>query len=87
MRFSPDALNDARAIQKFAILLQTYCELGGYHVQFNIVSTDMLRDAQKNPENYLDLLVRVATYSAYFVELKSDVQNEIISRMELELNA
>jgi pyruvate formate-lyase/glycerol dehydratase family glycyl radical enzyme len=87
MRFSPDTLKSDRAMQKLAGMVQTFFNLGGFHVQFNIVSTDMLRDAQKNPEKYLDLLVRVATYSAYFVELRSEVQNQIISRIELELGS
>lgn len=57
---------------------------GGYLVQFNIVSTDMLRDAQRYPEKYKDLLVRVATYSAYFVQLGPELQNYIIARMEFQ---
>jgi choline trimethylamine-lyase len=55
---------------------------GGYLVQFNIVSGDTLRDAQKHPEKYRDLLVRVATYSAYFTELSPKLQNDIIARVE-----
>ena len=54
----------------------------GYLVQSNIVSTDMLRDAQRYPEKYKDLLVRVATYSAYFVELGKELQDDIITRIE-----
>ena len=57
---------------------------GGYLVQFNIVSIDMLRDAQRYPEKYKDLLVRVATYSAYFVQLGPELQNDIIARMEFQ---
>lgn len=84
MRFSPEALKDADKIKKFASMIRTYCELGGYLVQFNIVSTDTLRKAQKEPQKYKDLLVRVATYSAYFVELPPELQNDIINRMEFE---
>ena len=84
MRFNPEALGDERAIQKFASLLQTYCELGGYHVQFNIVSSEMLKEAQTTPEKYRDLLVRVSTWTAYFAELSTDVQNDIIRRMEFD---
>ena len=84
MRFNPDALKDERSLQKFAALLQTYFNLGGYHVQFNIVSSDMLRDAQRNSEKYRDLLVRVSTWTAYFTELSTDVQNDIIRRIEIE---
>jgi len=84
MRFSPDALKDADKIKKFASMIRTYCELGGYLVQFNIVSTDTLRKAQIEPEKYKDLLVRVATYSAYFVELSPELQNDIINRLEFQ---
>ena len=82
MRFSPASLNGESKIRKFASLVRTFCETGGSLVQFNIVSTDMLRDAQKRPENYRDLLVRVATYSAYFVELSKELQDNIIARLE-----
>jgi formate C-acetyltransferase len=84
MRFNPDVLNDEAKMRKFAILVRTFCETGGHLVQFNIVSTDTLRDAQRHPEKYKDLLVRVATYSAYFVELSPELQNDIIARMEFQ---
>lgn len=84
MRFSPDALKDEGKIKKFATMIRTYLELGGYLVQFNIVSTDTLKKAQREPEKYKDLLVRVATYSAYFVELSPELQNDIINRMEFQ---
>ena len=71
-------------MKKFVSLIRTYCETGGYLVQFNIISGDMLREAQKHPENYRDLLVRVATYSAYFVELSPTLQNDIIARTEFQ---
>ncbi|MEM3873218.1 MAG: glycine radical domain-containing protein, partial [Nitrososphaeria archaeon] len=58
---------------------------GGKHVQFNVVSKETLIDAQKHPENYRDLIVRVAGYSAYFVELAKPVQDEVIARTELSL--
>jgi len=70
-------------VRKFASLIRTFCETGGYLVQFNVVGSDMLRDAQRHPEKYRDLIVRVAGYSAFFVELCKDVQDEIISRTML----
>jgi formate C-acetyltransferase len=82
MRFNPNALRDDQKIRKFVSMLRTYCESGGYHVQFNIVDVETLKDAQKNPEKYRDLLVRVATYTAYFVDLSPELQNDIIARME-----
>jgi len=84
MRFNPDVLKDESKMRKFASLIRTYCETGGYLVQFNITGTDMLRDAQRHPEKYRDLLVRVATYSAYFVELSPELQNDIIARTEFQ---
>jgi pyruvate formate-lyase/glycerol dehydratase family glycyl radical enzyme len=84
MRFNPDVLKDDSKIRKFASLVRTFCESGGFLVQFNIVNADTLRDAQSYPENYRDLLVRVATYSAYFVELSKELQDNIIARMEFQ---
>ncbi|HHX74662.1 MAG TPA: formate C-acetyltransferase/glycerol dehydratase family glycyl radical enzyme, partial [Firmicutes bacterium] len=84
VRINPEVLKDNNKMKKFASLIRTYCETGGYHVQFNIVDSGMLRDAQKNPEKYRDLLVRVATYSAYFVELSATLQNDIIARVEFQ---
>jgi len=84
MRFNSDVLKDDSKIGKFASLIRTFCETGGYLVQFNIVSSDMLRDAQKHPEKYRDLLVRVATYSAYFVDLPPELQDDLIARTEFQ---
>jgi len=84
MRFSPDALKDESKMRKFASLIRTFCETGGFLVQFNIIGSDTLREAQRYPEKYRDLLVRVATYSAYFVDLTPELQNDIIARMEFE---
>jgi formate C-acetyltransferase len=84
MRFHPDVLKDDQKMKKFASLIRTFCDSGGYLVQFNITSTDILRDAQMHPEKYRDLLVRVATYSAYFVDLPPELQNDIIARTEFQ---
>jgi formate C-acetyltransferase len=81
MRFSPKELDDHPKIKKFEQMLRTFLESGGFFVQFNIVDTETLRAAQKNPDDYKDLLVRVATYSAYFVELGEDLQDDIINRL------
>lgn len=64
----------------FADYLRTWADLGNFHIQFNVVDNDTLLDAQAHPENYSDLVVRVAGYSAYFVELSKGVQDEIIKR-------
>jgi formate C-acetyltransferase len=84
MRFNPDLLKDGPKMKKFVSLVRTFLEIGGYLVQFNIVGTDTLKAAQQYPDEYRDLLVRVSTWSAYFVELAPDVQDDIITRMEFQ---
>lgn len=84
MRFDPEAIKDGAKLEKFAQMLKAFFAVGGFLVQFNIISTDTLKDAQENPDNYRDLLVRVATYSAYFVELSRMLQDDIINRLEFE---
>ena len=63
-------------------MIKTFFDLGGYFIQFNIVDSKMLRDAQRHPERYRELLVRVAGFTAYWVELSQSVQDEIIRRTE-----
>ena len=82
MKFNPTLVQDEAGMRKFAALIRTYFDLGGYHVQFNIVSAETLRDAQRHPEKYRDLMVRVAGYSAYFVMLDKAAQEDIIARTE-----
>lgn len=82
MKFLPSLLRTEKDIRNFAYLIKTYFELGGMHIQFNVVDNKILRDAQKNPEKYKDLVVRVSGYSAYFVDLGKSIQNEIIARTE-----
>lgn len=79
IRFAPSAVRgDGTA--KIRQLIETYFELGGMQVQFNVVGTDTLLDAQKNPEEYKNLVVRIAGFSAYFVELAKPVQDDFITR-------
>jgi formate C-acetyltransferase len=82
MKFSPASLRTKGGQQKFASLLDTYFEKGGFQVQFNVLDTETLKLAQTQPENHRDLVVRVAGYSAFWVELSPVVQDEIISRTE-----
>jgi pyruvate formate-lyase/glycerol dehydratase family glycyl radical enzyme len=84
MRFSQEALKDESKMKKFAALLRTYFEGGGHLVQFNFTDSATFRRAQKNPDKYRDLLVRVATYSAYFVDLPKELQDDIIARTEFQ---
>ncbi|MBN2272837.1 MAG: glycyl radical protein [Bacteroidales bacterium] len=81
-KFTPEFFEDDDAIMKITKLIRSYFRLDGHHVQFNVVSADTLRDAQKLPENYRDLIVRVAGYSDYFNDLGTDLQDEIIRRTE-----
>jgi len=85
MKFSPQVLKTEEDLQKIVCLIRTFFRLGGHHVQFNIVTKETLRDAQRNPENYRNLLVRVAGYSDFFVGLHKELQDEIISRTEHRL--
>jgi formate C-acetyltransferase len=82
MKFAPGMLKSRAGQQKFADLLATYFDQGGNHVQFNILNKETLLDAKEHPENYRNLVVRVAGYSAFWVELTPAVQDEIISRTE-----
>ena len=81
-KFAPELLADEQGLEKLAHLIRTYFKLDGHHMQFNVVNAGTLRDAQKHPEKYRDLMVRVAGYSDYFVDLSTELQNEIIKRTE-----
>ncbi len=81
-RFAPEFFEDDAAIHKLSALIRSYFRMDGHHIQFNVVDSEVLRDAQKHPENYTDLIVRVAGYSDYFNDLGEDLQNEIIRRTE-----
>lgn len=81
-KFNPSALAGEENLRKFSKYVRTYFALSGHHIQFNVISADILKDAQKHPENYRDLIVRVAGYSDYFVTLNRELQNEIIARTE-----
>lgn len=83
-RFLPSLLKREKDVEKLGQLIRTYFKLGGHHVQFNIVDTNTLLAAQKNPEDYKDLLVRMAGYSDYFNDMNEDLQQEIIDRTENE---
>ena len=84
MKFAPQLLLDKTGLTALKNLIRTYFRLMGHHVQFNVVTAETLRDAQKHPEKYRDLVVRVAGYSDYFIDCGVELQNEIISRTEHE---
>ncbi|MBK5113082.1 MAG: glycyl radical protein [Candidatus Heimdallarchaeota archaeon] len=81
-KFTPSFFDTEEGINNIAHLVRGYFKLGGHHIQFNVVSADTLREAQKNPQKYRDLIVRVAGYSDYFINLGPNLQNEIIRRTE-----
>ena len=84
VRFVPNLLKRDDDLKKLVSLIRTYFSLGGHHIQFNIVDTQTLLDAQHAPDEYKDLLVRVAGYSDYFNDMTEQLQNEIIARTENE---
>ena len=81
-RFLPDVLKEESGLENIVHLIRTYFKLNGHHIQFNVVDSGILRQAQSTPDDYRDLLVRVAGYSDYFVDLDKFHQEEIIARTE-----
>ena len=84
VRFTPALFRRDEDLRKCASLIRTYFRFGGHHIQFNVVDTATLHDAQQHPDQYRDLLVRVAGYSDYFNDMTEQLQNEIIARTENE---
>ncbi|MEQ1586455.1 MAG: pyruvate formate lyase family protein [Cyclobacteriaceae bacterium] len=82
MKLPPDQLKTRKGRENVLTLVKTLFDNDGYHIQFNVVDTAVLRDAQLHPENYRDLVIRVAGFSAFFVRLNKGVQDEIINRTE-----
>ncbi|HNW57042.1 MAG TPA: glycine radical domain-containing protein, partial [Bacteroidales bacterium] len=83
-KFAPSFFEDEESYDHLTALIRSYFCLDGHHIQFNVVNAETLRDAQKHPELYRDLIVRVAGYSDYFNDLGEDLQDEIINRTEHE---
>jgi trans-4-hydroxy-L-proline dehydratase len=81
-KFTPSFFDDNESYSRLTALIRSWFRMNGHHIQFNVVSARTLRDAQKHPENYRDLIVRVAGYSDYFNDLGRDLQEEIIIRTE-----
>ncbi len=78
-------INRNNGLKRFVSMIDQYFAMGGNQLQFNVVSKKTLLDAQKEPDKYANLLVRVAGYSAYFTQLSKDVQEDIIARTEEKL--
>jgi len=84
-KFTPQVLKSDASLKKLGHLVRSYFKMDGHHIQFNVVTANTLKKAQKYPERYRDLIVRVAGYSDYFVDLGTDLQNEIILRSEQKI--
>lgn len=83
VRFHPSAIGKgSEAKSKWASLIRTYFQIGGAQIQPTVASTEILRDAQRNPQDYPDLIVKVGGYSTYFADLGREIQDEIIARTE-----
>ncbi|WXG45072.1 MAG: trans-4-hydroxy-L-proline dehydratase [Promethearchaeati archaeon SRVP18_Atabeyarchaeia-1] len=83
-KFSPHLLSTEEGLDNLLHLIRTHFRLDSHHIQFNVIDAETLREAQSNPEKFRDLIVRVAGYSDYFVDLTPELQNEIIKRTEHE---
>jgi pyruvate-formate lyase len=81
-KFTPDLLQTEQGLSQLVALIRAYFTLDGHHIQFNVVNAATLREAQRHPEHYRDLIVRVAGYSDYFCDLGQALQDEIIARTE-----
>jgi formate C-acetyltransferase len=85
-KFTPSVVAGDEGLNQMANLIKTYFFMDGHHIQFNVIDRETLRDAQKHPEEYRDLIVRVAGYSDYFRNLSKALQDEIIDRTEQRFN-
>ncbi|MBR2738382.1 MAG: hypothetical protein IKD88_06710 [Lachnospiraceae bacterium] len=85
MKFHPTALQGAEGDMKLRSVMETYFDKGGMELQINVVSAETMRDAQEHPENYQDLVVRIAGFSAYFVEVYKEAQDDLIRRTEMSV--
>ncbi|MEI6102225.1 MAG: pyruvate formate lyase family protein, partial [Eubacteriales bacterium] len=84
-KYHPSALEGQKGLESLADLIEVFFEEGGYHIQFNVVSGETLRKAQSRPEKYRDIVVRVAGYTAFFVDLNKATQDDLIDRTEMNL--
>jgi len=84
LKIHPSAINGPTGSKKLLELTRAYMRKGGFHIQYNVVDSKVLRDAQKHPEDYRDLMIRVAGFTQYWVELGKPIQDEVIARTEYE---
>ncbi|MCI6574977.1 MAG: hypothetical protein MSC53_07430 [Arcanobacterium sp.] len=84
MKVHPASIKGAQGSKKMLQMIKAFMDQGGYHIQFNVVDSRMLKDAQKKPDQYRNLLVRVAGFTQYWVEVAKPIQDELIARTEYE---
>lgn len=84
-KFSASLVNSPENIRKLADYTKAYMQSGGSHIQYNILDTEMLKEAKTNPKEYSDLIVRIGGFSAYFVQLSPDIQDDVIFRSEFNI--
>ena len=84
LKIHPSAVRGVMGIKKLLELTRAYMRKGGFHIQYNVVDSRILRDAQRSPDQYRDLLVRVAGFTQYWVEIGKPIQDEVIARTEYE---
>jgi 4-hydroxyphenylacetate decarboxylase large subunit len=84
LKIHPSAIRGIEGTRKLLELTRVYLRKGGFHIQYNVVDSRVLRDAQRTPDQYRDLVVRVAGFSQYWVEIGKPIQDEIIARTEYE---
>ena len=82
MKFHPATVQGDDGVEKLKNLVRTFFDLGGMHIQYNVVGADQLRRAQEAPEEYKNLVIRIAGFSAYFVELAKSLQDDLITRTD-----
>ena len=80
VKFTPKCVEGDDGTEKLVQFIRTWCDLKLWHIQFNVINADTLKKAQKDPQKYRNLIVRIAGYSAYFVDLTPDLQNDLIAR-------
>ena len=80
IKFTPKCVEGEEGTQKLVDFIRTFCDLRLWHIQFNVINAETLKLAQENPDEYRTLIVRIAGYSAYFCDLSTDLQNDLIRR-------
>ena len=85
VKFTAATLRNPETRKKFLDIVRTYLENGGFHMQFNVIDMEQLKEAQEHPEKYPDLIVRVAAYVAQFSQLPKSLQDDIIARSCMDI--